>query len=93
MCEVDRRVGAATKYITRRFAAHGYTAICPHLHYREGPDATPDDAAAAVRARGGAPDERVLGDVGGAVGYLRSLTYVSGKWAPSVTAPAAARPS
>lgn len=35
----------ATKEITRRFAACGYAASCPHLHYREGPEASPDDAA------------------------------------------------
>src|ERR671924_809026 len=52
----------ATKEITRRFAAHGYAALCPNLHYREGPEASPDDAAAAARAAGGVPDERFLGD-------------------------------
>src|SRR5436190_9982682 len=41
----------ATKEITRRFAAGGYLAICPNLHYREAPGASPDDAAAAVRAQ------------------------------------------
>jgi carboxymethylenebutenolidase len=70
---------AATKEITRRFASHGYIAICPHLHYREGPEADPDDAAAASRAAGGVPDERFLGDVAGALHYLRTLPYASGK--------------
>ena len=28
-----------TKEITRNFAAHGYPAICPNLHYREAPGA------------------------------------------------------
>jgi carboxymethylenebutenolidase len=69
----------ATKEITRRFAAHGYAALCPHLHYREGPDASPDDAAAAVRAAGGVADDRFLGDTDGAVRYLRSLPYANGK--------------
>jgi carboxymethylenebutenolidase len=63
-----------SKEITRRFAANGYSAICPHLHYREGPDASPDDAAAAARAAGGVPDDRFLGDVDGAIRTLRSLT-------------------
>ena len=53
-----------TKEITRRFAAHGYLAICPNLYSREAPGASPDDAAAAARARGGVPDERLVGDVG-----------------------------
>lgn len=70
---------AATKEITRTFAVHGYTAICPNLHYREGPSASPDDAAAATRAAGGVPDDRCVGDVEGAANYLRSLTYSNGK--------------
>ncbi len=68
-----------TKEITRRFAVHGYSAICPHLHYREGPDASPDDAAAAARASGGVPDQRFLGDAEGAVRALRALTNSNGK--------------
>src|SRR5579875_2530116 len=69
----------ATKEIARKFAAHGYAALCPHLHYREGPDASPDDAAAAARAAGGVPDERFVGDAEGALRYLRALPYASGK--------------
>jgi carboxymethylenebutenolidase len=63
----------ATTEIVRKFAAHGYLAIAPNLHYREGRDASPDDAAAASRAAGGVPDQRLLGDLDGAVAYLRSL--------------------
>jgi carboxymethylenebutenolidase len=70
---------AETKEITRRFAAGGYNAICPNLYTREAPGASPDDAAAAARARGGVPDERLVGDVGGAAAYLRSLTSSNGK--------------
>lgn len=70
---------AATKEITRTFAANGYAAICPNLHYREAPGASPDDAAAAVRAAGGVPDERCVGDVAGAAAHLRSLTYANGR--------------
>jgi carboxymethylenebutenolidase len=69
----------ATKEITRRFATRGYAAICPHLHFREGRDASPDDAAAAARASGGVPDERFLGDAAAAMHYLRALTYSNGK--------------
>lgn len=68
-----------TKEITRKFAAHGYAALCPNLYSREAPGASPDDAAAAARARGGVPDERLIGDVGGAVAYLRSLPASNGK--------------
>ncbi len=68
-----------TKEITRRFAAHGYLAICPNLYWREAPGASPDDAAAAARAGGGVPDDRLVGDVGGAVAHLRSLDSSNGK--------------
>lgn len=69
----------ATTEIVRKFAAHGVLAIAPNLHYREGRDASPDDAAAASRAAGGVPDERFLGDLAGAVHYLRSLDESSRK--------------
>jgi carboxymethylenebutenolidase len=69
----------ATKEITRRFAAHGYLAICPNLYFREAPGASPDDAAAAARARGGVPDPRLVGDVDGAASYLRSFGSSNGK--------------
>ncbi len=65
---------AATKEITRRFAVMGYNAICPNLHYREAPGASPDDAAAAVRAAGGVTDERLVGDIEGAVTHLRAVS-------------------
>jgi carboxymethylenebutenolidase len=63
----------STKEIVRRFAELGYDAICPNLYYREAPGAAPDDAAATARAQGGVPDARLIGDVGGAAEYLRSL--------------------
>jgi carboxymethylenebutenolidase len=68
-----------TKEITRKFAAHGYLAICPNLYFREAPGASPDDAAATARAQGGVPDERLVGDVGGAAAHLRSLESSNGK--------------
>src|SRR5580704_12705712 len=43
----------STKEITRRFASHGYLALCPNLYCREAPGASPDDAAATARALGG----------------------------------------
>ncbi len=69
----------ATKEITRRFAAQGYLAICPNLYSREAPGASADDAAATVRAAGGVPDERLVGDVGGAAQHLRSLDASNGR--------------
>lgn len=62
----------ATKEITRKFAYHGYQAVCPNLYSREAPGASPDDAAAAARALGGVPDSRLVGDVKGAAAFLRS---------------------
>lgn len=69
----------ATKEITRRFAELGYDAICPNLYWREAPGADPADAAATARAHGGVPDERLVGDVGGAAAYLRGLPTSNGK--------------
>jgi carboxymethylenebutenolidase len=69
----------ASKEIVRRFADIGYDAICPNLYSREAPGADPDDAAALVRARGGVPDERLVGDVAGAAAHLRSLAQSNGK--------------
>jgi carboxymethylenebutenolidase len=63
----------ATKEITRKFAANGYNSLCVNLYSREAPGASSDDAAATVRAIGGVPDERLVGDVGAAAAYLRAL--------------------
>lgn len=70
---------AATKEMTRRFASWGWSAVCPNLHQRDAPGADPDDAAAASRAAGGVPDERLLGDVEGAAAYLREHATGNGK--------------
>ena len=68
----------ATMEITRKFAHHGYTAICPNLHFREG-KATPEENSASVRNAGGMPDDRSMGDVDGAIRHLRSLRSLNGK--------------
>ena len=67
----------ATKELARKMAYHGYVTICPDLHYRERPSpATPhEEVTEAVRAVGGVPDDRCIGDVEGAISYLRSLPY------------------
>ncbi|MFB9839050.1 dienelactone hydrolase family protein [Actinoallomurus acaciae] len=70
---------AATKEMVRRFAAHGYAALCPNLYSREAPGAEPDDAAATVREAGGEPDERLDGDVDGAARHLNSLDGANGR--------------
>src|SRR3989442_395697 len=67
-----------TKEIARRFAHHGYVAISPNLHFREG-KATPEENSASIRTAGGMPDDRTLGDVQGAIDHLRTLPYLNGK--------------
>ena len=68
----------AHKEIGRHFAHHGYVAIVPNLHFREG-KATPEENSASIRAAGGMPDDRTMGDIQGAIDYLRALPYVNGK--------------
>ena len=68
-----------TKEIARKFAVHGYNAVVPNLYWREAPGASPDDAAAAARAKGGVPDDRLVGDVAGAAEYLKGLPTANGK--------------
>jgi carboxymethylenebutenolidase len=63
---------------TRRFADHGYAAICHNLFQRAG-EGKPEDVAAKVRAEGGISDAQFLGDTKGAVAWLRQQSYVSGK--------------
>src|ERR1019366_7278268 len=68
-----------TKEIARKFAANGYAALIPNLYLREAPGASSDDAAATVRSLGGVPDERLVGDIAGAVAHLKSLSTSNGK--------------
>ena len=68
-----------TKEIARTFAVHGYNAVVPNLYHREAPGASPDDAAAVARAAGGVPDDRLVGDVAGAMTYLKGLPTANGK--------------
>jgi carboxymethylenebutenolidase len=70
---------SSTKEIVRKFAANGYAALMPNLYYRDAPGASPDDAAATARAKGGVPDGRLVGDASGAADYLRSLDGSNGK--------------
>ncbi len=62
----------------RRFAHHGYATLSPNLYFRAG-HGTPEDVAAKVRADGGVPDEQAVGDLVGAMRYLRSLPFLNGK--------------
>ncbi|HUP95572.1 MAG TPA: dienelactone hydrolase family protein [Burkholderiales bacterium] len=66
------------KEIARRFAHHGYAAILPNLQFREG-KGTPEENSASVRAAGGMPDDRTMGDVQAAIDRLRLLPILNGK--------------
>ena len=63
---------------TRKFAHHGYAAICHNLFHRAG-EGRSDDVAAKVRAEGGIPDAQAIGDTEGAVQWLRAQPWLNGK--------------
>ncbi len=63
---------------TRKFAHHGYATISPNLYCREG-HGTPEDVAAKARAAGGVSDDQAVGDLEGAMRFLRSLPYINGR--------------
>ena len=67
-----------TREVCRKLAFHGYAAIAPHLYSRSGPGHW-DDVAAAARGAGGVSDEQMLGDVEGAMKFLRAQPFSSGK--------------
>ena len=64
--------------MTRKFAHHGYIAICANLYERSG-QGNPDDVAAKVRAEGGVPDAQVVGDTEAAVKWMRAQPGLNGK--------------
>ena len=68
----------ASKEMVRKIAYHNYVCICPNLHHREGPGKM-EDIVAKVWKAGGTPDDQSTGDVDGAIKYLESLPYYSGK--------------
>jgi carboxymethylenebutenolidase len=63
---------------TRRFAQHGYTAICPDLYCRDG-HGTPTEIATKVREAGGADDNLVVADADAAAKWLRAQPTANGK--------------
>ena len=66
------------KRTTLKFALHGYVTLTPNLYFRAG-HGTPEDVAAKVRGEGGIPDEQAVGDLSGAMQYIRALPYSNGK--------------
>ena len=73
----------ASKEMARKLAFNGIATISPDMHCRQraetglGYDHT--KLSAFVRDQGGMPDDRSVGDVQGAMNYLRSLPYTNGK--------------
>lgn len=68
----------ASKEIVRKFAYHGYVALSPHLHVRES-RLDPPENFETLRAKGGIPDGQCMGDLRGALAYIRNLPYLNGK--------------
>ena len=66
------------KEASRRFAYHGYLALCPNIYYRLG-HGSPEDVAAKARAAGGIEDDQVVGDVTAAREHLRTHPTGNGK--------------
>jgi carboxymethylenebutenolidase len=66
------------KEVTQKFAHHSYIAVAPDLYTREGPG-DPEDVAARVRAGGGNPDDRCIGDVAGTIAQIRRMPNHNGK--------------
>ena len=62
----------------RRFAHHGYAALCPNIYERFG-HGLPADISAKARQEGGVSDDSVIGDCEGALRYLNSLPYSNGR--------------
>src|SRR5207245_11463127 len=53
-----------TKEIARRFGHHGYAAISPNLHLREG-KATPEENSPSIRGAGRRPHDGTMGHAQG----------------------------
>ena len=67
-----------SKEVTRRMAHHGYSAVCPDLHFRQGPG-TPTEKSDRVRKSGGQIDAFVIDDLKAGEAYLRDLPTANGK--------------
>ena len=67
-----------SREIARRFTHHGYVTICPNIYERFG-HGLPAEIATKARESGGVPDDCVIGDCEGALDYLATLPYSSGK--------------
>jgi len=63
---------------TRKFAHNGFAAVSPNFFSRLG-EGSADDVAARARNAGGVSDAEVMGDIVGAIAFLRAQANVNGK--------------
>jgi hypothetical protein len=73
---------------SRRFAEHGFIAVCPDLYERYG-HGTPDDVAALVRGDGSIADASLIADAEAAMGWTRPTRPATARSASSAHAGAA----
>ena len=66
-----------TMEVARKLAHNGIIGIAPNLYFRE--PGSPDDQAAKARADGGVSDDQVVGDVEGALAFVRARPEANGK--------------
>jgi len=64
--------------VARRFTQHGFMTLCPNIYQRFG-EGSPEEIAQKAMAAGQVPDASVMGDVEGALDYLKSLQISNGK--------------
>jgi carboxymethylenebutenolidase len=62
----------------RRFAEHGFIAICPNLYDRYG-YGTPAEVTALTRAAGGVSDDSVVADAEAALNWIKAQPSSNGK--------------
>lgn len=67
-----------TREVVRKIAHHGFNAISPDLHFRQG-SGTAQEKSQRVRETGGQIDAHVIGDLAGGATYLRDLPTSNGK--------------
>jgi carboxymethylenebutenolidase len=72
-------LGEHIRDVVNRFANLGYVALGPDLYTREGGPPDMNDRESLMKRLFSMPDERVLGDLEGAAGLLRSREDVTGK--------------
>lgn len=66
------------KETTRRFAHHGYLAICPDIYHRFG-HGLPEEISQKAREAGGVADDSVVGDCVSARDLIRAMPNSNGK--------------